>query len=136
MDWAAGIAVNALGHSDPEWADAVARQARKIAHVSNLWEPLELAKMMVESSKHLHKVFFCNSGTEANEAALKFARKVALVGAQRQKAGKLQRRSRGAPRPPAHHRLRFRRPSSRLAARPPCRRRASPRAACAAAGRR
>lgn len=91
VDWAAGIAVNAIGHSDSEWAAVVADQAHKLAHISNLyhsWEPLELAKMMVESSAggHLSKVFFCNSGTEANEAALKFARKAALVRAYARKA--------------------------------------------------
>jgi acetylornithine aminotransferase len=90
VDWAAGIAVNSLGHNDPDWIAAVTRQASKIAHVSNLfhtYEPLHLAKMMVESSKNFQKVFFCNSGTEANEAALKFARKVSLVNAQRKVSG-------------------------------------------------
>jgi len=92
VDWAAGIAVNAIGHSDPEWAAAVADQAGKLAHISNLFhsqEPLDLARMLVESSRHLDKVFFCNSGTEANEAALKFARKVSLVRAQQKKAAKV-----------------------------------------------
>lgn len=89
VDWAAGIAVNALGHSDPEWAATIAKQAATLAHVSNLFhslEALELAKMMVESSKSFQRVFFCNSGTEANEAALKFARKYQLVQAQKRAA--------------------------------------------------
>lgn len=93
VDWAAGIAVNALGHSDPEWAQVVGEQAKKLTHISNLFhsmEPLELAKMMVESSKHFQKVFFANSGTEANEAALKFARKVSLVKAAQKKLAKLK----------------------------------------------
>jgi hypothetical protein len=82
VDWAAGIAVNALGHSDPGVADAVAQQMRQIQHLSNLfhsYEPLHLAKMLVESSAHLDRVFLCNSGTEANEAALKFAKKYYLA---------------------------------------------------------
>ena len=78
LDMAAGIAVNALGHSDPEWVQAVADQAGKLAHVSNLYHTaphVELAKRLVENS-FADKVFFCNSGSEANETALKFARKV------------------------------------------------------------
>jgi acetylornithine aminotransferase len=93
LDFAAGIAVNSIGHSDPEWAKVVGEQATKLAHISNLFhsmEPLELAKMMVESSKHFTKVFFANSGTEANEGALKFARKVSLVKAQQKKLAKLK----------------------------------------------
>lgn len=87
IDWAAGIAVNALGHSDPAWVAVVASQAAKIAHTSNLFhtaEPLQLAQAMVQRSANFTKVFFCNSGTEANEAALKFARKHALVRAWRE----------------------------------------------------
>ena len=78
LDMAAGIAVNALGHSDPEWVKAVCDQAGKLAHVSNLYHTaphVELAKRLVENS-FADKVFFCNSGSEANETALKFARKV------------------------------------------------------------
>lgn len=106
VDWAAGIAVNAIGHSDPEWSAVVAEQAHKLTHISNLfhsWEPLELAKMMVESSAggHLSKVFFCNSGTEANEAALKFARKAALVRAQARKAACMAAAAGGAGAAPA-----------------------------------
>ena len=77
LDFAAGIAVTALGHSDPEWTDAVSDQAGQLCHVSNLFhtEPqLELARRLVEAS-FADRIFFCNSGTEANEAALKFARK-------------------------------------------------------------
>lgn len=91
MDWAAGIAVNALGHSDTAWAEAISDQVRnKVQHISNYfhtWEPLLLAQSMVESSAFFDKVFFCNSGTEANEAALKFAKKHALLEAQRKVAG-------------------------------------------------
>lgn len=81
LDFAAGIAVNALGHADPEWVQAVAKQSTRLAHVSNLYhtaEHVQLAQRLVEHS-FADRVFFCNSGTEANEAALKFARKYAFV---------------------------------------------------------
>lgn len=77
LDFAAGIAVTALGHSDPEWARAVADQAARLTHVSNLFHTaphVELALRLVEAS-FADRVFFSNSGAEANEAALKFARK-------------------------------------------------------------
>jgi len=77
LDFAAGIAVNALGHSDPAWVEAVADQASRLTHVSNLFHTsphIDLAKRLVENS-FADRVFFANSGSEANEAALKFARK-------------------------------------------------------------
>ncbi len=77
LDFCAGIAVNAIGHSDPDWAAAVAGQATKLAHVSNLYHTapaVELAQRLVESS-FASKVFFANSGAESNEGAIKFARK-------------------------------------------------------------
>jgi predicted acetylornithine/succinylornithine family transaminase len=77
LDFAGGIAVNALGHADPEWATAVAEQAQTLVHVSNLFHTapqVELARRLVENS-FAARVFFCNSGAEANEGALKFARK-------------------------------------------------------------
>ncbi|MCA9987867.1 MAG: acetylornithine transaminase [Anaerolineales bacterium] len=77
LDMNAGIAVTALGHSDKLWAEAVADQAGKLTHISNLYHnapQAELAKKLVESC-FADRVFFCNSGAEANEAALKFARK-------------------------------------------------------------
>lgn len=80
----AGIAVNILGHSDAAWVAAVQEQATKLCHVSNLYytEPMvRLAKSLCETS-FADKVFYCNSGTEANEAALKFARKLARVKAE------------------------------------------------------
>lgn len=80
LDFNAGIAVAVLGHSDPEWATAVAEQAAKLTHTSNLYytEPqASLAKKLVESS-FADRVYFGNTGTEANEAALKFARKYAV----------------------------------------------------------
>lgn len=77
LDFAAGIAVNALGHSDSEWARVVAEQARVLTHVSNLYHTaphIELAQRLVQNSFG-DRVFFCNSGSEANETAIKFARK-------------------------------------------------------------
>lgn len=79
LDFMAGIAVNALGYGDPQWVDAVSDQAQRLAHVSNLFhtEPhVALARRLVENS-FADRVFFCNSGSEANETALKFARKYA-----------------------------------------------------------
>jgi len=81
LDFVAGIAVNALGHADPGVAGAIADQASQLIHVSNLYHTIpqaELAEMLVESS-FADKVFFCNSGTESVEAAIKFARKWAKV---------------------------------------------------------
>jgi acetylornithine/succinyldiaminopimelate/putrescine aminotransferase len=77
LDFTAGIAVTALGHSDGEWAQAVAEQAQTLVHVSNLYHTtphVELAQRLVENS-FADRLFFCNSGSEANEAAIKFARK-------------------------------------------------------------
>jgi acetylornithine aminotransferase len=76
-----GIAVNALGHGDKRWYDALSRQAATLTHTSNLFHTVpqvELARRLVADS-FADKVFFCNSGTEANEAAIKFARKFARV---------------------------------------------------------
>jgi len=78
LDFTSGIAVNCLGHSDAGWAEVVARQAKTLTHTSNLFlnvEQVQLAKSLVELS-FADKAFFCNSGTEANEAAIKFARKL------------------------------------------------------------
>lgn len=83
LDFAAGIAVNALGHSDPRWHEAIAAQSQLISHTSNLFHTVpqvELAKRLVQNS-FADKAFFCNSGTEANEACIKFARKFARVAA-------------------------------------------------------
>ena len=77
IDLLAGIAVTALGHANEEIADAIATQARKLVHVSNLFyqkEQLALAKRLLGTA-HFDKVFFCNSGAEANEAAIKLARR-------------------------------------------------------------
>jgi acetylornithine/N-succinyldiaminopimelate aminotransferase len=77
LDLVAGIAVNLLGHAHPEVAAAVAAQARTLIHASNLYftQPqVELARRLVELS-FPSRVFLCNSGAEANEAAIKIARK-------------------------------------------------------------
>ena len=76
-DFVAGIAVCNLGHANPEIAKALLRQADLLFHVSNLYYTLpqvELAKWLVDHS-FADRVFFCNSGAEANEAAIKLARK-------------------------------------------------------------
>ena len=76
LDFVSGIAVNALGHAAPAIARAVAKQARTLAHVSNLYAnrpAATLAHALAESTGY-PRVFFCNSGTEGVEAALKFAR--------------------------------------------------------------
>ena len=77
LDCVAGIAVNALGHAHPDLVAALAEQAGKLWHVSNLYHTApqaQLAEALCRSS-FANKVFFCNSGAEANEGALKFARK-------------------------------------------------------------
>lgn len=82
LDFAGGIAVNALGHGRVDLARAAFRQMRKLSHVSNLFatEPaLALARAMIARGPFpFAAVFFSNSGTEANEAALKYARLHAL----------------------------------------------------------
>ncbi|CAK7328473.1 unnamed protein product [Dovyalis caffra] len=80
LDCTSGIAVNALGHGDPDWVKAVVDQANLLTHVSNVFysvPQVELAKRLVARS-FADRVFFSNSGTEANEAAIKFARKYQL----------------------------------------------------------
>ncbi|MDR3175447.1 MAG: aspartate aminotransferase family protein [Desulfovibrio sp.] len=77
VDLLAGIGVVNLGHCREELAAVMADQARKLVHVSNLFyqdEQLELANRLLATA-HFSKVFFCNSGAEANEAAIKLARR-------------------------------------------------------------
>ena len=79
LDFVAGIAVCNLGHSHPQVVAALKEQLDKLTHVSNLYytEPqARLAELLVRNS-FADKVFFCNSGAEANEAAIKLARKYA-----------------------------------------------------------
>lgn len=77
IDFGAGIGVTAFGIADEEWKDAVTRQLDKIQHASNLYytQPCaELAQLLCEKTG-MKKVFFGNSGAEANEGMIKFARK-------------------------------------------------------------
>ncbi|MBI4715079.1 MAG: aspartate aminotransferase family protein [Nitrospirae bacterium] len=77
LDFVSGLAVNNLGHCPPQVTVAFQKQAQRLVHVSNIYytEPaVKLAKMLVEHS-FADQVFFCNSGAEANEAAIKLARK-------------------------------------------------------------
>lgn len=81
IDFAGGIAVNALGHAHPVAVNALIEQGQKLWHIGNGYtnEPvLSLAKQLVDHT-FADKVFFCNSGAEANEAALKLARKIGLA---------------------------------------------------------
>jgi acetylornithine/N-succinyldiaminopimelate aminotransferase len=81
LDFLSGLGVNALGHGHPAIKAVLKRQAGKLIHVSNLFfheYQAELAKQLIKVSK-LEKVFFCNSGTEAWEGALKLARAFARV---------------------------------------------------------
>ena len=77
LDFVAGIAVNSLGHNYKPLVDAIADQAAKMIHISNLYytkPQTELAEKLVNAGS-LDKVFYCNSGAESIEAALKLARK-------------------------------------------------------------
>ncbi|SPQ00406.1 Acetylornithine aminotransferase [Candidatus Sulfobium mesophilum] len=77
LDFVGGIAVNCLGHCHPKVVVAIQKQAQRLIHVSNYYhiEPqIKLAKLLVENS-FADKAFFCNSGAEANEAAIKLARR-------------------------------------------------------------
>ncbi len=77
LDLLGGIAVNALGHAHPALIDAVTTQLQTLGHVSNLYvsaPAVELAERLLDKFGHPGRVFFCNSGTEANEAAFKLAR--------------------------------------------------------------
>jgi len=78
IDFASGIGVNSVGHANPALADAICDQVHKIIHISNLQviEPqAKLAQRIVELSGYDMGVFFANSGAEANEGAIKIARK-------------------------------------------------------------
>ncbi|ELY3837952.1 aspartate aminotransferase family protein [Cronobacter turicensis] len=89
IDFAGGIAVNALGHAHPKLRQALETQAAKIWHTGNGYtnEPvLRLAKRLIDAT-FADRVFFCNSGAEANEAALKLARKYAHDHYGAQKSG-------------------------------------------------
>ncbi|WP_308117280.1 acetylornithine transaminase [Streptomyces fuscigenes] len=76
-DFVGGIAVNALGHGHPAVVEAVSRQIASLGHVSNLYvaePPVALAERLVQLAGRPGRVYFCNSGAEANEAAFKMGR--------------------------------------------------------------
>jgi acetylornithine aminotransferase len=80
LDLLSGIAVSALGHGHPALAEVVAEQMKRLVHVSNLFyteEQVELAEKLVGTWSPGARAFFCNSGAEANEAAIKLARRYA-----------------------------------------------------------
>ena len=82
VDFAAGIAVCGLGHADPDLVAALTEQAGKLWHTSNVFysePPLRLAEELVTASRFATRVFFCNSGAEANEAAIKLVRRWAAA---------------------------------------------------------
>ncbi|MCL1635467.1 acetylornithine transaminase [Luteimonas sp. SX5] len=82
VDFAAGIAVCGLGHNDPDLVAALTEQAGKLWHTSNVFysePPLRLAEELVSASRFAARVFLCNSGAEANEAAIKLIRKWAAA---------------------------------------------------------
>lgn len=89
LDLLGGIAVNSLGHAHPAIIDAVTTQLQTLGHVSNLYisaPAVELAERLLDKFGHPGRVFFCNSGTEANEAAFKLARRTGrpeIVAAER-----------------------------------------------------
>jgi len=79
IDLAGGIAVNALGHCHPALVEALEKQAHKLWHISNIYttEAAQKLAQKLVAATFADKAFFCNSGAEANEAALKLARKYA-----------------------------------------------------------
>lgn len=82
LDLSAGIAVCGLGHNDPDLVAALTEQAGKLWHTSNVFysePPLRLAEELVTASRFASRVFLCNSGAEANEAAIKLIRKWATA---------------------------------------------------------
>lgn len=120
LDFTAGIAVCSLGHADPEIARVIAHQAQTLLHASNLyhnpWTPT-LSKLMIEETEEqspgttLSQVFVSNSGSEANEAAIKFARKVAY--AKDPESTQRERLSRSMTRFTVGHMARFQLPPTR-----------------------
>lgn len=83
MDMVSGVAVNCLGHASPIMLEAITQQASKVTHISNLYwnaPQLELADYLVKLTEGAMKdIFFCNSGTEALEAALKLVKKFGKI---------------------------------------------------------
>src|SRR5690606_35465864 len=82
VDFGAGIAVCSLGHCDPELTAALTEQAGRLWHTSNVFytePPLRLAQELVDASRFARRAFLCNSGAEANEAAIKLVRRWATA---------------------------------------------------------
>ncbi len=80
LDFVSGLSVNALGYGNKMISDTAAAQTEQLIHVSNLYHTIpapQLAQLLCENS-FADRVFFCNSGTESWEAAMKFARKYAF----------------------------------------------------------
>ncbi|KAK6360376.1 acetylornithine aminotransferase [Orbilia blumenaviensis] len=96
LDFTAGIAVNSLGHADKGVTSVLAEQAQKLIHVCNLYHNPwtgELSRLIIDTTRasgamtDASRVFICNSGSEANEAAIKFARKVGKSSGNEKKIG-------------------------------------------------
>ena len=88
LDFASGVAVTGLGHSDPDLVRALSEQAKNIWHVSNFFHieaQEECAEQLLAASPFAQAVFFCNSGAEANEAMLKLARRTHYLEGQAQR---------------------------------------------------
>lgn len=87
LDMIGGIAVCALGHAHPGIADAIAKQARTLVQASNLFghEPARTLANELAARSGFDRIFFCNSGAEANEAAIKLARKFAYRNGQKKR---------------------------------------------------
>ncbi len=77
IDFTSGIGVNSLGYNDKDWVAAIAEQAGNLQHISNLYytKPQILLAEKLAAASGMKKTFFCNSGAEANEGAIKLARK-------------------------------------------------------------
>jgi len=89
LDLAAGLAVTSVGHGHPRLARAIGDQAARLMHVSNLWyndRGIELAERLTARTG-FQRAFFCNSGTEANEALLKLARHYHFMAGQPERVG-------------------------------------------------
>src|SRR5687768_16501197 len=80
LDFLSGIAVNSLGHCHPAIVKAIQEQSRKLLHSSNLYHIQPQSELARELCRHsfADRAFFCNSGAEANEAAIKLARRYGL----------------------------------------------------------
>ena len=97
IDLIAGIAVNAIGHAHPRYVEAVSAQLSTLGHTSNLYatEPaIALAERLIRLAGNPQnaRVFFCNSGAEANEAAFKIARLTGRSGRKRRRLERLAAR--------------------------------------------